>query len=329
MTTAQHSVGEQDFGTFDFEMGQGSKEEIPLPNTPGGPEAIPAAEMRDIDAISDPAAANRVAALVQQSDDHPVMRAEPEMEVSLLLGLVVDGKRHTNAVVREMNGADEEAISKSLTAGNITRFIDLIVHRAVESIGNLKGKELDRHLDELSVGDRDLLVLGVRRATYGDSIELREVTCPQCSESMTVRYDLRSTKEGGDVPIRGVDKCTGISDPGLRLFDVSLPSGKSATVKLLDGESQKLIFTPDNEGKNAGELHSLLLRECVKSIDGRPVRGMAHVRENLGMRDRHALTVFLLDNQPGPRYEEVVHECIECKSKFDLVLDVLTMFRYV
>lgn len=327
-----------DLGAFDFDAGTSTTEDVPN----GPPTPIPAAEIRQtaaagprlVPATDDPGMANRAAALAEKGDDldQPLMTMEPESAVTLLVGTTIDGHLVRDAIVREMNGADEEAISKSLTAGNITRFTDVIVKRAVESVGPLtKGTDLDRALDKMLVGDRDMLVLAVRRATYGDSVDL-DVTCPHCAEKLVVRYVLKPEADGGDVPVRTIADCPDITEDDVRAraeFPVELPSGREAIVRLLDGSAQKVIFTPDNEEKSSGELNTLLLRECVVSLDGKPVRGIAAVRENLSMRDRNKLLNFLLNNQPGPRYEEVVQECDECKREFPLVLDVLTMFRIV
>lgn len=317
-----------DLGEFDFESGEPT---IDI----AGPEAIPADQLKSgvmRDAMSDPAHANAAAALAEGPDDTPtpVMRPEPEGGVTLNMGHMVGDHRVVDAIVREMNGADEEAISKSMTSGNVVRFIDVVVHRATVGLGLLTpGKEMDEALDHLTIGDRDLLVMAVRRATYGDTLTLTKVECPYCEETMTITYNVSPVADGGDVPVRSWEDCPGIADPTQREFEVEMPSGRVATMKLIDGAVHKVVFTPDNEKKAMGEINTLILREVVLAIDGKKVKTMEQVRDRLSMGDRRHLLQWLSENQPGPQYGEVVQECVECKREFPLVVDVLTLFRFV
>lgn len=318
MTTADTSM------VYDFDTGRDERAD-------GPPEPIPASRVqRDepdneyVDAAQDPEHANAAASLAAQDDsDQPLLAKAPSGLVSLPGGVLLEEEYIQDCEVREMTGADEEAVSKPLQAGNLVRFVDMLLRSCTVRIGNHEGKPVERMLDTMLVGDRDMLVMAIRQATYGDSIRL-DVTCPfeGCGADFQVDYKLSV-----DVPVKKLEDCPDVTDATKRRYDLPLPSGKVAIVKLIDGSAQKAVYTPDTVKKTTAELNTLLLRECVLEIDGRPVRGLGPVREDLSANDRKTLLKFLVENQPGPQYGEVTQECIECQEKFPLVLNVLTMFR--
>lgn len=226
-----------------------------------------------------------------------------------------DGRLLTEAVVRELNGADEEALSRVSIATNPVRFIDTVVHRCLVSVG---GQELTpEQIDAMLIGDRDSIVLAVRRATYGDKIKLDNLKCPSCGYGFAVHYSLTD-----DVPKRE------LANAGLRTRTVPL-TGKhgEAEVLLIDGNIQKAVFADDVAGVNDAELNTRLLRNAVQKIDGVPVMQVEQVREGLSAVNRKRILDYLTDNQPGPRYEEVTQSCPSCNASAPLVLGLADLFR--
>ena len=66
------------------------------------------------------------------------------------------------AEVRELNGKDEEAISKT---NNMAKALLIILQRGTVTIGDEEAT--DKVLDSLLVGDRDALLLGILKAKIG------------------------------------------------------------------------------------------------------------------------------------------------------------------
>ena len=90
-----------------------------------------------------------------------------------------------------MTGADEEEMSSFDTRNNVSysEYMSHLLKRAVVSIGNTNVKEQPLAIDDLIIGDRDILFMAVIRATYGRYREF-EVNCRECSKSNNVMVDL-------------------------------------------------------------------------------------------------------------------------------------------
>ena len=228
--------------------------------------------------------------------------------------------RVQSAEVRELRGRDEEVIAKAKATGDPVRLLDAILRVGVVSVGDITEQPaLNKALDKLLLGDRDLLVMQIRRLAFGDTIRL-DVTCPYCDTEFTVDYSFAD-----DVPLKAHEAS---SDKAQRLFDLETPSGKAVEIALIDGEAQKRVFTPENVNKTGAELNTLMLREVVKSIDGKPVKGVGPILD-LPTRDRRYLVDWLGENVCGPQYADVKQECDQCARSFPLVMTLRDMFRGV
>ena len=249
-------------------------------------------------------------------DDKPERRPEPPAElppdtsVELPAGFLdmLTGDLLTSAEVRELNGADEEALAK-VGSTNIAKLVDVILERGVVEIGGRPAKPL---LDMLLSGDRDALFIGVRCATYGQDLELT-AKCPTCDKTQEVVVDLND-----DVPVRR------LNDPKVRYFEVETRKGK-AVISLPTGRTQRELLQAEN--KTAAELNTMVLVSCVQELNGQPVHGAAAVREGMGARDRETLLEAIGSRVPGPRLGEVSKPCQSCGESIALPLTLADLFR--
>lgn len=238
----------------------------------------------------------------------PVIEPPGENEVRLPGGLVLpDGTVRKDARVRELNGEDEEALAKA--SGNLLRFTRTLLGAVEEVGGETATKEIIR---DLLVGDREALVLGIRRATFGNDVTFEQFRCPGCGDSLDITVDLATldTKE--------------LEDPSKREFEVALRSGV-AIVRLATGADQEAVMDMGNA--TGAEENTLLLSRCVISIDGKKVNNAREPVKQLGLADRKTLLTFLSETQPGPRYDEVKSTHEECETTFPIYLAVDDLFR--
>lgn len=279
---------------------------------------VPGREQGLPDPETSPDQFNAVTAALLGDDEEVHIEGPPDGTARLMAGYIDDdGNRWTDIVVRELRGRDEELLERAFVSGDMGRYIDAICKAGVTQLGPLEDtKELHKALDSLLIGDRDLIVMHVRRMAYGDTQRLN-VKCPFCEERFQVDYSYSV-----DVPLKQFD----VDDRNQRLFDVQLPSGSSCEIRLVDGKAQKLVYTPENMKKTEAELNTALLAELLVSIDGKPVRGTGPVLD-MRMRDRQFLLTWLIERQPGPRYEDVKQECAACAREFPLVMTLRDMFR--
>ena len=116
-----------------------------------------------IKAADNPALANK---LIEEAVAEKPMLKEVEITppsdtiVTLPGGYITStGEVITEAEVRELNGKDEEAISKAI---NLGRALITILQRGTVKIGTETATET--MLDQMLIGDRDQLLLGILKA---------------------------------------------------------------------------------------------------------------------------------------------------------------------
>lgn len=234
-------------------------------------------------------------------------QAPSESEVTLPGGFIEpNGELVTVAEVQELTGADEELISK---AGSSGKALNILLQRGLIKIGSREATRED--LDNLLSGDRDAILIGIRRVTFGPTLDFN-IQCNSCSAEQEVSVDLVD-----DVPVKKLDDA--IYD---RTWEIKTKKGV-VKVTLPTGSTHKKLM--ENTDKTAAELNTMLLAGCVLSVDGRPSIG-AHTVLSLGMGDRNKIIREIIKRNPGPRLEEVTKVCKACGDKIQLPLGLTDLF---
>lgn len=227
----------------------------------------------------------------------PSIPDQPETFLTLPAGLLLpDGTLIKDVEVQELKGEHEEKITRIRQSGDAYKFFQSVLECGVTKIGSLDATpEL---LKDLLVGDREYLMLGIRNATFGPTVELGNSVCFDCGEHFVMAVEL------SDIPVRP------LGDEG-RKFEFTLRKGSKAEVTLPNGHNQAQYLS-DGDLTEA-ERTTALLQQCVEmlvTVDGEkhPIKAFPQlVRENLGIADRKALVQEINERQPGPLYNEVVH----------------------
>lgn len=226
-------------------------------------------------------------------------------------GICREGTWYRDAQVRELNGLDEEAIAAAGTTGPPHKVFEAILLRGVVSVG---GEEMSRGLArELLIGDRELLIMAIRRATFGDSLEFERLPCPHCDELVDLT-----------VPLDAIPQVR-LEDPERTEFDVALRHGATAYVRLPTGADQEAVLGIRN---NAARQDSEILSRCVLRIakaDGTEIdRPPA---QTLSMADRQTILRFLTAKQPGPRFRDFSFTHDTCGEEVPLPISLAVLFR--
>ena len=140
--------------------------------------------------------------------------------VRLPVGLWWGGARHRDAVLRPMTGAVEESLAEGGPARSpAARATDLLA-RCLERVGPLEPVPPDA-VRRLTAGDREFLLLHLRRLTFGDKLE-PTVRCPRagCGEKMDVPLAVSQLAGEPAAPAAGVPEF--VARDGLRF---RLPCG--------------------------------------------------------------------------------------------------------
>lgn len=252
--------------------------------------------------------------VLQSMNPAPVIDEIPDTFVKLPAGLVTAKGVVQDAEVQELTGEHEERLAKTRSANNAAKYISTLLQCGTVAIGDKPATT--EVLDSLIQGDLDMLILGIRRATFGDDFEVFEIECPSCGELSDLTMNLQ------DIPVRELE------DPETREFLVDLRKGRKAKIQFPTGAVQNLIF---KNQLTVPEMNSLTLAECVISfieVDGseRLSNGLTDVKK-MNVSDRNAIQEFIYKNQPGPRYDEVKAACPSCEGEVPVPLNVGILFR--
>jgi hypothetical protein len=102
-----------------------------------------------------------------------------EARVSLPTGAWRDGVCHRDAVVRAITGADEMVLLDGGDARPSAAWVTALLARCVERVGRITGEPSTDSVRGLTIGDREALLLHLRRLTFGDRLEC-VLACPVC-----------------------------------------------------------------------------------------------------------------------------------------------------
>lgn len=254
------------------------------------------------------------------SVSNPVIDLPPSDTVDLPGGLVKGGEVTRKVVVRELTGADEETLSRARQSSSAYHYIDTLIECGTERIGAFDRARNSALLQDMLIGDRNQIVLAIRRATYGDSLTVSEWACPECGQRSNVTFSLSE-----DVEVVHLD------DPAKdSRFAVPLRKGGEVEVRLATGGDERAVV--DREGLTIKERDSILLSRCLVSI--KDASGREHVAAgfssgmalSLGMADRNVILREMIKRQPGPRISDVKFTHQLCGKEVSLALELGDLF---
>lgn len=237
-----------------------------------------------------------------------------EGEVHDLLAGYIDenGVNHKTYTLRDMTGEDEEYINRSDIKANGAKVSTALLSRCVTSIGTLTKKSVgpkawNKIFEDLLVGDRDVMLVQLRKESIGNEIEVvHTCTNPECKAKLKTVIDI------DELPIIPFD--------GMREIPFELPkgykdnkgilhrTGKMRRPNGLDGE----ILTPIAK-KNLAKATSLLLSRICQFDDGTYVDQL--VMAKLSTRDREYLQKLLNEHSFGVEMSVPVM-CDVCGEEF-------------
>lgn len=246
------------------------------------------------------------------ADPVPTIDSSPITTLELIRGVFnkATSDWEKDAVVRELTGEDEEALAAIDAKEDLSygEYLVNLLQRAVVSIGSQTIENNKNLIDELLIGDRDLLFLGVIRATYGKAREV-QLTCGNCNESNDVVIDLEN-----DFKVEKADE--DITKP----ISVQLKDGKTLSFSLpTTGDSRYSL----KKAKTTAEQNTYIIARCLlgdMDKDSREVWA-----KKLGLADRKKIVKAITAVQPGPRMEEVNTQCAHCEQELVVVIDWVSL----
>lgn len=220
------------------------------------------------------------------------------------------------AEVRELNGYDEEAIARFQTqssdGSNVPATLNRVAELATVAIDGHKPTLHD--IESLLVGDRNHLLMAIRRLTYGPEVA-GSVQCPSCLEINEVLID----------PWRDLEFVPWNGD---FYREIEMRDGGRATLRFMLAGDQSTAFARE---MTLAERNSILLERMVMDINRQNIHAMASTAatatRTLGLADRRTILEAMVD-QPGYQFgKEVDGLCVSCGSNLGLRLEVADLLQ--
>jgi hypothetical protein len=237
--------------------------------------------------------------------DEPEIEEPRDGHVTLMWGIEFEGVRYRTAQVRELNGADEEALAKLPNdAWNFGILeTDTVLRRAVENIGPVSVIDRPDVLSELLVGDRDILFKEILLATAGSVQEYENIVCVECGFEHDITVDFDDLLITPTMP----------ADVDPTKLTVTLRDGTEVLYRWPTGKDQSAVF----QGPTAPtqpEVNSAMLARIVRLVGGKVEPDPLDWVRKLGKGDRQIL-VRAVSQQPAVRFKEVEVPCEQCGKR--------------
>ena len=241
--------------------------------------------------------------VVSQIESENIRNLNDEIEVSedgyvhdvpMLAGYVdKDGVLHTTFTYREMNGKDEEAISKADVRQNGAKMVNVLVERCVVAIGTLTKKECGARwgtiVRELLGGDLDYMAFKIRELSKGKEVEFTH-KCPNCGSKLTT---IVSTDEFNIKPYMGQSVIDFTLARGYK--DGKKEIHKEGVIRLPNGFDREIV-TPLFK-KNVSTAMTMMLTRLISFNDGALVT--QNLVNEMTLRDRDILEKIIKENTFG------------------------------
>jgi hypothetical protein len=185
-----------------------------------------------------------------------------------------------------------------------------LLKRTVTKVGSIDIQSNQKMIDNLSLGDRDILFLGVIKATYGRNKEF-QATCSKCSKDNDVMMDL--------------DEEFPIQEPNIDLHNplvVKLRNGKSIKLRVPTISDTSYV---SKKAQNISVQNTLMLSKCAVWTDGEQPADAEAWAKSLNVADRNKMVKALLDVKAGPSIEAVNVPCAHCGEELTIAIDWISL----
>lgn len=237
---------------------------------------------------------------------------EPGKTVQLPCGyLTKDGTIIREAEIVAMTGLTRKSIAREDIRSNSAKVTDVILLQCLKRIGSVALIN-NKIINELILGDRDFLLLEIRRLSLGDKITAN-TECGGCKKKLDVVFSVN------DIPVTGLKDGSFEIRDGVRVFRIQneVPH-VDAVLRFPRGEDQQ-VYLP-TISKNPIEANFKLYAACMVEWDGKPGPFRPDFFERLPVNVLDVLDGGFSENQPGPDLRQNV-SCPECAADIELTFE--------
>ena len=114
-----------------------------------------------------------------------------EYTYELPKGFVDDkGQLHKDVAIREITGADQEAMLNPQFKNNPAKMLTALLARVIVKLGALEGRQVDTNVTAaMFKSDRDFLIMKLKEIDSGPEMEI-DVECPDCGKKFKAMLDV-------------------------------------------------------------------------------------------------------------------------------------------
>ena len=244
----------------------------------------------------------------------PLIEAAPSLLFDLPRGRHYNNKWETEVELRELTGADEEALARF---NDTADFFDGVLVYGTARIGSVQLTDLsfpERQsiLAELLIGEREQLFINIARVTYGNEKDIEHV-CPSCGNQAETTVLI---SEDIKMPV--------MENPYTITHTMVTSKGNTLTYRLATGSDQMELLK--KKGVSAAEQTSFMISQCVIKENDKPVIDPMGMARGLSMGDRRKLMDHLVEDQPSPDMN-LTMPCTNCNFELTLLISWGDIFR--
>jgi len=218
------------------------------------------------------------------------------------------------ADIREMTGRDEERMSDPKNKRNGGKILTALLASCVTSIGPIK-VVTEEMIRQLTIGDRDLLLLRIRQLSFGNSVSMT-LTCPSCKARLNL-----------DVDLNDIEVNYSTEGEEAREFNATLPRGivvegnryKDAVLRLPNGVDLEFI-AQDKFRQNQGLMTTAIIFRNIVKIGSKDTFTMEDIKD-LTTVDREYISTQVQNHMYRPDLAVDV-TCSSCGEVTKSSLDV-------
>lgn len=100
------------------------------------------------------------------------------------------GQVHREITIREITGADQEAMLNPQLRNNPAKMLTALLARVITRLGTLEGRQVDTTVTAAMLkSDRDFLILKLKEIDAGPEMDI-DVECPDCGKKFKAMLDI-------------------------------------------------------------------------------------------------------------------------------------------
>ena len=100
------------------------------------------------------------------------------------------GQTHREVTMREITGADQEAMLNPQLRNNPAKMLTALLARVITKLGTLEGRQVDAGVTaSMFKSDRDFLILKLKEIDSGPEMDI-DVECPDCGKKFKAMLDI-------------------------------------------------------------------------------------------------------------------------------------------